>query len=70
MVNKIFIKVYIVNSKVKLKKNKQKKKFLDVEYTPKKDNIVISILKLISKLYKNLKEQSRKISIYKNKIKL
>ena len=67
MVNKIFIKVYIVNSKVKLKKNKQKKKFLDVEYTPKKDNIVISILKLISKLYKNLKEQSRKISIYKNK---
>ena len=56
MVNKIFIKVYIVNSKVKLKKNKQKKKFLDVEYTPKKDNIVISILKLISKLYKNLKE--------------
>ena len=67
---KIFIKVYIVNSKVKVKKNKEKKNFLDVEYTPKKDNIVISILKLISKLYKNLKEQSRKISIYNNKIKL
>ena len=53
---KISIKVYIINSKVKVKKNKQKKKFLDVEYTPKKDNKVTSILKLINKLYKNLKE--------------